>query len=745
MKLKIYLMILVSMVISITLWSDWNPVGPISNNGCILESIKQDPENNQILYAASTSEGIFKSTNNGTSWFCLTNEFADIPFKTVCVNHLNPEIIYAGTGTGAIFKSMNAGIDWIQVFQHEFNRNINEIVISPDDGSRIYAAIETTYSLEGGGIIKSINSGEDWEIITGDLNSKNFHALAIDYDNSNIIYAGSKFLYSCDGGFFKSEDGGLSWSQSSSESVTEIAIDLLDNSTVLMGTDSNGTFRSTDSGETWQQSSSDNVEFFQGEQFSITYDPINTDIVYSGMNPPNNYAPTLYKSIDNGISWNSVTEDLNTPIVFSICVNSVNSNVLHAATFNGHYISSNAGLNWSPANHGLAFVKVYNIVINPNEVNTWSIFSNKGLYVTTTAGEEWTRSVYTVIPSLYHPEDNTLWGYVGGGSYSDGIYISYDNGLNWGVLEWIIHTNHVALNPINPNIVLVPTDETIWKSENGGYDWSNADNGITEFPVYAVYFDLINPNIVYSISESNVWKSDDTGDTWINIDGPFDSDENQPKELIFDPTNTSVIYIRANSHLWKSNNYGQDWSELILPSTEFSAFCIDGMNTNILFTGFNGSGVYLSYDEGQNWESFNDSLSNLQINSFALDPDNYSFILTGTDGDGVFYSEYEPENHSINKIPFVNENKLTIYPNPFNPSTTLSFYLKKDCDVEITIYSIKGKKIKSLLQSQLPKGEHSVIWNGEDDFNKIVPSGIYLSKMKIQNKVSSIKKCILLK
>ncbi|MBW6514023.1 MAG: T9SS type A sorting domain-containing protein, partial [Candidatus Syntrophosphaera sp.] len=69
------------------------------------------------------------------------------------------------------------------------------------------------------------------------------------------------------------------------------------------------------------------------------------------------------------------------------------------------------------------------------------------------------------------------------------------------------------------------------------------------------------------------------------------------------------------------------------------------------------------------------------------------------------------------------------YPNPFNPTTTIRFDLPENSPVRLEIYNVKGQKVRSLLGSDLPKGSHSVIWNGLDDSGRPVSSGIYLYRL----------------
>jgi Peptidase C10 family/Spi protease inhibitor/Secretion system C-terminal sorting domain len=84
------------------------------------------------------------------------------------------------------------------------------------------------------------------------------------------------------------------------------------------------------------------------------------------------------------------------------------------------------------------------------------------------------------------------------------------------------------------------------------------------------------------------------------------------------------------------------------------------------------------------------------------------------------------------------------YPNPFNPSTTISFFTNDSNGItEISIFNLKGQKVKTLINDILPEGQHTVIWNGKDETGKGVSSGLYFYKMK-SSKYTPTKKMILM-
>jgi len=84
------------------------------------------------------------------------------------------------------------------------------------------------------------------------------------------------------------------------------------------------------------------------------------------------------------------------------------------------------------------------------------------------------------------------------------------------------------------------------------------------------------------------------------------------------------------------------------------------------------------------------------------------------------------------------------YPNPFNPETTISFSIPSDQKVQLTIYNLRGQKVRHLVNGDVTSGTHSVMWKGKDDNGKQVGSGLYFYKLKTGGKEIS-KKMLLLK
>ncbi|MBI9031747.1 T9SS type A sorting domain-containing protein [bacterium] len=73
------------------------------------------------------------------------------------------------------------------------------------------------------------------------------------------------------------------------------------------------------------------------------------------------------------------------------------------------------------------------------------------------------------------------------------------------------------------------------------------------------------------------------------------------------------------------------------------------------------------------------------------------------------------------------------YPNPFNPETTISYSIPKDGKVLVSVYNLKGQKVKQLLNDHVIAGRHKVIWDGRNSQGQYVSSGLYFVKIKHSN------------
>ena len=120
----------------------------------------------------------------------------------------------------------------------------------------------------------------------------------------------------------------------------------------------------------------------------------------------------------------------------------------------------------------------------------------------------------------------------------------------------------------------------------------------------------------------------------------------------------------------------------------------------------------------------------LNTDSFVFDGETSNMIVASSTGENVAIT---------------NEFTLMdIYPNPFNPQTSINFELSTDSFVSLDIYNMNGQRVNQLVNTNVSAGLNSVIWNGTNNAGMDVSTGVYLVRLR-SNGISSSQMVSLLK
>lgn len=160
--------------------------------------------------------------------------------------------------------------------------------------------------------------------------------------------------------------------------------------------------------------------------------------------------------------------------------------------------------------------------------------------------------------------------------------------------------------------------------------------------------------------------------------------------------------------------------------------------------GLEGFNVYRAKGASGEFTRLNDGLLPIEKEYTFLDNRirpgvNYAYYIGAVDRDGEFFSP----TLSVN-IPSWKTTLEQNYPNPFNPSTIIPFALAAPTRVSLTIYNVKGQRVKTLLNETKDFGRYKVNWDGKNDRGLRVSSGVYYYRLKAGKHVFT-KKLVLLK
>jgi len=111
---------------------------------------------------------------------------------------------------------------------------------------------------------------------------------------------------------------------------------------------------------------------------------------------------------------------------------------------------------------------------------------------------------------------------------------------------------------------------------------------------------------------------------------------------------------------------------------------------------------------------------------------------SSTHRDGFYFDDFQIQvtrqvTAAVGSTPDRLVRGLTAYPNPFNPQTTLRFELTRSGPVQADVYDLQGQLVRRILQADLPRGRHDVIWDGRDERGAAAPSGVYFGRVEEAN------------
>jgi photosystem II stability/assembly factor-like uncharacterized protein len=351
--------------------------GNVQDN--MFHSLAIDPKNENVVYAATEANGMFKTTDGGRTWArlrkglkCTINQTGYSQIFDITVDPKNPQILYAATvngpgptgnilypsNSGGVYKSTDGGKTWRQKVKGFANTYTIYVLIDSTNTNRIYAGlggVKSTFPLTRdifyeGGILASNDAGETWAPLNlpPGVSTNIFVDMVIRGAEQKIIYASGQ-LHRNDApvayGLIKTFAGGATWSFANPPGVTIYGFDVYKkNPNIIYGHDDSAqrrAYKSIDGGATWAVLP--NASFFG----TIRIHPRDSSIIFTTA------FHGVRKSTDGLLSSRTVYEDAeltNAQQMLDIEISESNPNVVWACA-KGYFL-------YKSTDGGDSFVKI---------------------------------------------------------------------------------------------------------------------------------------------------------------------------------------------------------------------------------------------------------------------------------------------------------------------------------------------------------------------------------------------------
>ncbi|MFI5251924.1 MAG: choice-of-anchor D domain-containing protein [Bacteroidota bacterium] len=652
----------------LTNWKSVNPTGLFyarTGNNYIsgrTNSIAFHPTDANTFYIAAAGGGVWKTTDGGSHFNAVTDNLSALTAGSIAVDPNNANVVYVATGEmnysldsyygDGIFKSTDGGSTWNKIATTSIGKYFSTILVDPQNSNNVYAA-------GSNGVYKSTNAGAGWTY----TNSNTYaDALVMNPTNTQILYVTTGYYNS--NIIRKTTDGGATWTTLTNglppavnAARTSLAISPSNANVVYASIAYSGNYgllglyRSTDAGVSWTlQNSSTNYLGGQGWYDNVvTVNPANSDSVIVG-------GLDIYSSADGGVTLDQITYwSSSVSINFShadIHFLGYHGSVLYCGSDGGVYKSMNDGSSWSDLNRTISTLQFQSADYDPTNLQRFygGTQDNNKEY-TTNGGTDWRQDEtgdggYTVVDPV---NTNFVYGQYVGGT----LHRSNNHGIAYTEISPSASTGGLFYNPYE----MAPGDHNtivfgradVWKTTSAQTatqttGWTQiATTGTINGNVSAIAISSTNTNMIYvGTDNGRILATPSNGAYWQSfLLSVYVSD------LVVDPANDAVCYatltgFNASKHVYKTTNSGSSWFSITgnLPNIPVNSIVLLTNGTRTLFVGTD-LGVYKSSDEGATWESFNNGLPAVEVFDLKYKSSNY-LLLAATHGRGCFTFDLSP-------------------------------------------------------------------------------------------------------
>jgi photosystem II stability/assembly factor-like uncharacterized protein len=637
----------------------WNPIFDDQPTGSI-GAIAVAPSDPNIVYVGSgeglqrpdlsVGDGIYKSTDAGKSWTHLgLRDGQQIPQMVVDPRDPNKLFVavlghpYGPNEERGIFRSTDGGRSFQKVLYKDENTGGSDVEIDPSNPNTVYACLwegrqgpweNAAWGGTNGGIFKSTDGGTNWRKLTRGLPEDGIVQanLAISASNPRRIYA-----------------------------------------TVAYGTGREvNIYRSDDAGENWERATTDTRPAGRiggGDLPHPAVDPKNPDTLYVA-------STVTWKSTDAGKTWTGLRGAPGGDDYQHIWINPNFPAIILIASDQGAIITVNGGETWSSW-YNQPTAQMYHVAAdNAFPYRLCSGQQESGSACVASRGNDG-----QITDREWHPVGVEEYGYAAPDPLDPDIVYGgkvtrFDR--RTGQVENVapkpirpadmrtLRTAPLLFSPVDPHVLYFAAN-TMWKTRDGGRSWSQISPDLTrktwEIPAsVGKYRDAetakpMQRGVIYAVAPSpldinRIWAGTDDGLIHVTIDGGAHWKDVTPSQLvpfakvsILDASHfdAATAYAAINTlrlddmrpHIYRTRDSGKTWTEIVngIPNAApVDAVREDPKRKGLLFAGTERE-VYVSFDDGDNWQSLRLNMPCTSIRDLIIKDDD---LVVGTHGRGFW-------------------------------------------------------------------------------------------------------------
>jgi photosystem II stability/assembly factor-like uncharacterized protein len=706
------------------------------------------PRNPDIVWAAvmghlfgpNQERGVYKTIDGGKTWKKVLYVNEQTGASDLVMEPGNPNILYAGTwrlirtpyslesgGEGSgIWKSMDGGETWKNISSAKgFPKGIWGIVgvaVAPSNPDKVYAIIEN----EKGGMFVSNNAGESWSLVSSDNNIRQrawyYTKVFVDPKNENLVYAPNV-------GFMRSQDGGKTWQsmRTPHSDHHDLWIDPKDGNRMIVA-DDGGAQVSFNGGNSWSTMMNQPT----AQLYRVSTD---NSFPYRVLAAQQDNSTLRIKSRTYGSSiGESDWEETAGAESGYVVADPLNPDIVYGGNYGGylsrldHKTGEDRAITvWpdNPIGAGADVLKYrfqwnFPIFFSPHNPKKLYAAGNV-LFATENEGSSWE----ALSPDLT-TNDKTK-------QVSSGGPITQDNTS----VEYYCTIFTAAESPLEKDLLWVGTDDgLIQVSKDGGKNWENVTPKdspkwmmwnkveVDPFKKGAAYF--VGTRYKLDDFRPYIYKTEDYGKTWKLIVNGIDA-MHFTRAVAADPKRPGLIYAGTEYGMYISYDDGANWRSFqlnlpVVPITDLTT------KNNDLIVATQGRSIYM-IDDLSPLQGYDANITSKDLHVFSVNP---AYRMEGRSVANVTNAGVNPPNGAV----------INFYAKNVTDSTKASVEIFDKNKKSVRVYSTDSKDSKIEINPGMnqfvwdmiyPAGERidgMILWNGVPGGIKAIP-GNYTARVKV--------------
>lgn len=535
------------------------------------------------------------------------------------------------------------------------SQRIGSFDTSPNDPNTILVGTGEFFfngSGNGTGIFKTTSNGNTWIQLPINPTPNIVYRLRYKPNSSSVVHMVTDY------GYYRSDNGGLSWNRYLNGNCTDLAINTWNNDIIYTAIWGDGVYRSDDGGQNWQKLTSGLPSAHVG-RIALALAPGSPNEVYAAISTDTTYNLLgLYKTNTSGNNWWNVSPADNYLggqgwYDNVIAVSPANKNIILAGGVR-MVRSSDGGDTWTVISDPNLHVDHHAITWNSNGTQVFS-GNDGGVSVSNDAGLTWSTASNHYAITQYASVDVGLFGHkvIFGGSQDNGISGTTDGGLHWNMTMGG-DSYSTCVDPGNSyyvyGIVGIYEGDMPFihhRSSDRGQTWEQITNGIDPYGDWncKIRTGKYWNSSVYASEGPFLYKSNNKGDSWSKIrETPFPA-------YIWNFTISNEPIVRAiyvalkpntsNSALWVWDDGSWYLRQNGFPPqgnvTRVMAVETDIVRSSYAYALMNGTDaasdgkkIFRTTNRGVTWTNITGDLPNIPLGDLVADPNDWNRLYLGT-------------------------------------------------------------------------------------------------------------------